>query len=305
MAIETVDILVQDDEVSPSVVDGVTVLVYDVTGTTLLTSGVTGAVTPGHIIFALEGGTGASVTYQLRFGITGGSIVSPQQIEVFSPPAGAPTGANNFEITASLFTLPVATDARLCRCSGYVYGPNGKPLQGIDIHFIPCFNPLVVDGIGVLGERKACRTDITGYVQMDLYRGGYYMATVESHENIQRQVLVPARSSMNMNKLLFPLVEAVTFAPTGGWALAVDAELEIVPTVVASDFRTLEGSGSEDVLYTTADPAIASVSTQADKIVIRGVAAGSTTLTVTRADTSIVYIPDPGITGGSVAITVS
>lgn len=305
MAIETVDILVQDDEVGPSPVDGVTVLVYDVTGTTLLTSGVTGAVTSGHIQFPLEGGTNSSVLYQLRFAITGGTIVTPQQIEVFSPETDAPTGVNNFEITASLFTLPVATDARLCRASGYVYGPNGKPRKGIDIHFIPCFNPLVVDGIGVLGERIACRTDATGFVQVDLYRTGYYMATVESHENIQRQVLVPNRSSVNINKLLFPIVEAVTFAPAGAWALTIGVELEIVPTVTVSDFRVLEGSGSEDTLYTVADPTIASIVTRSDKIVLVGVAAGSTTLTVTRADTSIVYIPDPGITGGSVAITVS
>lgn len=306
MPIETVDVLVQDDEVTPNPVDGVNVLVYDATGTTLQTSGITGTPTAGHVEFSLNGEAAPNpVVYQLRFAINGGTIVSPQQIEVYSPASGSPTGTNNFEITASLFTLPVATDPRLCRCSGYVRGPDGRPRPGVNIQFIPCFNPLVVDGIGVYSERVETRTDEAGYVVVDLYRDGYYMATVESHENIQRQVLVPDRSSVNINNLLFPVVSAVTFSPVGPWNLTVGGELEITPTVTASDFRTLEGSGAEDVLYAVDDSSIATVDVASDKIVVRGVAAGSTTLTVTRSDTSIVYIPDPGVSGGSVTINVT
>ncbi len=304
MPLETVDILVQDDEVTPQPVDGVTVRVYDSAGTTLITSGVTGAVTPGRAEFTLDGDD-PPTEYQLRFSVNGGSIVSPQAIEVYSPPASAPTGANNFEIEASMFSLPPAVNARLCRCSGYVWGPNGRPRKGVDMHFIPCFNPLVVEDIGILGERVAVRSDEDGYVQVDLLRGGEYLATIETHENIQRHVVVPDRTSININHLLFPIVVDVDFTPTGPWTVAADAELEIVPVVTASDFRVLEGTGADDVQYATDDPDIADVTVAADKIVIRGIAAGTTTLRVTRQDESIVYVPDPGIDGGVVTITVT
>ncbi len=304
MAIETVTILVQDDEVVPSPVDGVTVRVFDATGTTFITSGVTGAVTPGEVDFSLNGDD-PPILYQLRFHINGGSIVSPQQIEVYTPPANSPTGTNNFEVTASLFSLPVAADPRCCRVSGYMRGPDCKPRKGIDIHWIPCFNPLVVDDIGVLGERVATRTDEDGYIQVDLYRDGYYQATVESHENIQRQVLVPDRSSVNVNHLLFPIVVKSEFSPAGPFVVASGGELEITPTITASDFRVLEGVGAEDVSYTTDDPDIATVAVRNDKILLQGVAPGSTTLRVARLDESIVYIPDPGIDGGTVTVTVT
>ncbi len=305
MALETVLITVQDDEVVPSPVDGVTVQVYDSTGTTLQTSGVTGAVNPGEVEFILNGDD-PPIEYQLRFSITGGSIVSPQAIEVYTPPANSPTGTNDFEITASLFTLPVAVDPRLCRASGYVRGPNGVARKGVDIHWVPCFNPLVVDDIGVLGERVATRTDSTGYIQVDLYRDGYYQATVESHESVQRLVLVPDRSSVNVNHLLFPIVVSAAFSPAGPFAVAVDDTLVVTPTITASDFRVLDGAGTDDVIYSTDDSDIATVAVNSDgTLTITGISAGSTNLTVARADQSIVYIPDPGISGGTVAITVT
>jgi hypothetical protein len=175
----------------------------------------------------------------------------------------------------------------------------------VDIHFIPCFNPLVVDGIGVLGERVATRTDEDGYISVDLYRDGYYLATVESQENVQREVLVPDRSSVNINHLLFPRVVSVAYSPAGPFTLAAGAELELTPTITASDFRELEGTGSEDVEYSTDDPSIADVRVGADAITLRGLSPGTTTLRVARSDLSIVYIPDPGISGAAITVTVT
>jgi hypothetical protein len=304
MAIETVDILVQSDEVAPEPVDGVTVRVYDAAGAALITSGVTGTVVPGRVEFSLEGSNPATV-YQLRFHLNGGSIVSPQQIAVYSPPAAAPSGANLFEVEATLFSLPPAADHRLCRCSGHVRGPDGIPRRGIDMHFIPCFNPLVVEGMGVLGERVRVKSDKAGFVQVDLYRNGIYRATIESHENIQREVVVPDRSSVNLNHLLFPVVAAVSFDPPGPWSIPAGAELEIEPTIRASDFRVLEGTGDADVTYAVDDTNIAHVAVRANRIYIRGLVVGATSFRVGRRDRSIVYIPDLGIGGAVVAVSVT
>jgi len=304
MALETVVVSAQDDQLTPQPVDGVVVRVFDDTGTTFITEGTTGSYLPGKVMFTLNGDA-SPVSYQLRFYVSGGSVVSPQYIEVYSPAALAPTGANNFLVTATTFVLPQATNPRLCRASGYIYGPNGIPRRGIDIHLIPCFNPLIVDGIGVLGERVAIRTDNTGYASVDLFRFGKYLATVESQENVQREIAVPDRSAVNLNDLLFPVVAVVEFDPVGPWTLGVGGSLVLVPELVASDFRTLTGTATEDVKYAVDDTSIATVTVETGTLTLHGLSAGSTTLRVTRKDTSIVRIPDTGIAGGVVSVVVS
>lgn len=303
MALETVRILVEDDAVVPAPVDDVVVRIYDVTGTTLITSGVSGAVDPGIVEVTLEGGATPEI-YQLRFFIEGGSIVSPQQIEVYTPASASPSGENNFSAEASLFTLPLSADIRLCRCSGYVRGPNGRPKRGIDLQFIPLFNPLLVGGATVLGERTAVRTDAEGFVSVDLFRFGMYEVTVESHENIQREVCVPDRSSLNIGDLLFPVVAVVEY-DIDPLVVSNGAALTIIPEVTTTDFRVLSGSGADDVLYTSDDPAIASIEVLSDRIVINGNTPGTTQLRAVRRDSSIVRIPDPGISGGVATITVT
>lgn len=305
MALETVLVSVNDDQVVPQPVDGVVVRVFDATGTTFITEATTGVPLPGQVMFTLNGAGPTPVTYQLRFYINGGAILSPQYIEVYSPPALAPTGANNFVVTASLFALPTATNPRLCRASGYVWGPDGHLLRGLDIAFIPCFRPLVVDGYGVLGERVNTRSDEDGYLSVDLLRDGIYQVTIESHENITRAVYVPDRSSINIFHLLFPLVISVDYTPAGPWTIATGASLDLTPVVKANDYRTLTGVADADVEYTVDDPAVASVTVGTDKITLKANAPGSTTLRVARRDTSIVYIPDPAISNGAVAITVT
>lgn len=306
MANETVEINVQDDSVVPQPVDNSVVRVFDVTGTTLITEGTTGGVTPGNVEFTLPGTAAPTPTrYQLRFYINGGAILSPQYIDVYSPPSGSPTGTNRFLITASLFTLPVATNPRLCRASGCIWGPDGEPIKGIDIFFVAQFRPLVVDGYGVLGERVDTRTDKNGYVQVDLFRNGIYQATVESHENVERCVVVPDRSSINIMHLLFPIVVKAEMDPAGPYALAVGADLDITPTITASSFQVLKGAAVDDVSYTIDDPAIAAVTIQADHITIHGSAPGTTHLRIARKDNSILYVPDPGIDGYLLPIVVT
>jgi hypothetical protein len=303
MALETVEITVQDDQIVPQLVDGVVARVFDETGTTFITEATTGSVLPGKVQVTLNGDD-PPIRYQLRFYITGGSILSPQYIDVYSPPAASPTGANNFLITASVFTLPVAVNPYLCRASGYVWGPDGRPRRGIDIAFVPLFRPLVVNGIGVLGERVNVKTDKNGYVQVDLLRDGMYYATVESHENVLREVAVPDRSSINIMHLLFPIVVAIDYG-VASVSVAVNGLTTLTPQVQASDFRVLEGSGSEDVQYSVDNPAVASVLVSPDNVVINGLSPGNTSLRVTRKDSSIIYIPDPGIDGAVLPITVT
>lgn len=301
MPLETVTVAVVDDEVVPQPVDGVTVRVFDTTGTTFITQAVTGAVNAGEVEFTLDGDV-SPTQYSLRFSKVGYSTLSPQAIEVYSPASGSPTGTNNFRVSGSVRSLPESADNRLCRVSGYIYDGAGRPKRGIDMHFIPLFSPLIVDGRGVLGERVTVRTDKSGYLEFDLWRDGCYQAVVESHENVVREVVVPNRSSINVMHLLFPVVESVVFnVPL---TVSVGGELSVTPTITGSNFQVLDGVAASDVLYATDDPAVATVTVNASTLVIRGMAAGTTNLTVTRLDQTILHVPDIGIAGSPATITV-
>lgn len=301
MALETVTIHVLTDDLSPVPVDGVSLRIYDSTGTTLITSGVSGAVTTGVLEVTLPGGS--PTPYQLRSYKAGVSIVSPQYLDVYSPPVDAPSGTNIFSVEAHVLGVSEATDSLLCRCSGFVRGPDGSARPGIDISFIPLFRPLVAGGSAVLGERVTVQTDAAGYVSIDLFRTGIYYATVESHDNTPREVVVPDRSSLNIAYLLFPVVAAITYDVA--LALATGTDLEVVPTVRCTNFQALDGVADADVSYSTDDPAIASINVLSDRIVVHGISPGTTTLRVTRTDNSVVYLPDPGLSGDETPVVVS
>lgn len=304
MPLEIVRVHVVDTSAIPEDVDGVVVRFYDSTGTVLITEAITGTVDPGIAEVTLDGDD-PPTTYQLRFFVVGGRIVSPQLIEVFSPPALSPTAANNFEVTAELNILASSPNPRLCRASGFVWGPDGRPRPGIDMHFIPCFNPLVVEGIGVLGERVATRTDKNGFVSVDLLRLGMYTATVESHENMQRVVAVPDRGNVNINHLLFPIVAGAQYTPAGPWVIPRETTLTVTPEVVATNFQVLTGTAARDVIYSTDDPSVASVEVTATQLIIHARSPGVTTLRIARRDRSIVYLPAPNLGASDVTIQVT
>lgn len=303
MALETVDILVESDDVVPEPVDDVTIQVFDSSGTTLLTQGTTGApAATGHVQFVLDGGD--PNTYQLRFSVTGGRISQPQSIEIYSPASASPTGTNNFRVTTTLFSLPVSADPLLCRASGYVVDATGFPRRGVDIYFIPRFNPLVSKGRSVLNERAAVRTDKDGYMSVDLFRNGVYGVVVETQENVRRDVYVPDRSHVNINHLLFPVIRRVEYDPAPPWALVTGQDLVVVPTLTATDFRSFNGSQG-DVLYESTDENVFTVKPGRDSITIRAQGTGNALLSVVRSDTSIVYLPDPGIDGNNAQVVVT
>jgi len=304
MAVELVDVLVRDITPPNDPIAAVTVFVYDGTGTTLITSAPTDVL--GHVQFMLPGTAAPTpTTYQLRTYKQGVSSPQPIYIQVFSPAAGSPTGTNNFRIDANVFVLPQAVHPKLCRLSGYVFWPDGRPKRGIDIHFIHRFNPLIVDGVGILGERVACRTDKNGYVQIDLWRKGCYRAVIESHENVGRSIHIPDLPAANINYVLFPRVQEVIFTPAGPWVVAVGANLHIGVQVLLTSGYVADGTAPDDVLYSlpSGEPS-ASLQVLDNELILHGAAPGGSTLTLTRADTSLAYDPDSPITGNGTPYTV-
>lgn len=310
MASETVRVFVVDEQTpTPSPLENVLVRIFNAAGDTFITQDYTDV--QGIADFTLDGDD-PPIEYQARLSKTGvafdGSLgddsKSPQLLEVYSPPASAPSGTNDFTIKGQSFSRPAASDPRLCRASGFFRRADGSPYPGLDLIFTPRFKPAIVDGDSVMWGSIHTRTDEDGYLEIDLYRGGEYSVLVETLDDCPRDVVVPDASSENLVELLFPVVDQVVFAPTSV-TLAVGETADVVPTVTASDQRVLDGAASNDVEYTVLDTDVATVSVQSDKIVITAVAAGMTQLDVGRLDESIVVIPDSGITYTALPITVS
>ena len=320
MASETVKIYAWDQ--NGDALTGVLVRVFDLAGTSFIAQNTTALVGSDAIAEFTLDGDDPPVGYTIRMSKTGvGFDVSlgeqystPQFIEVWSPAANSPTGTNDFDVKGETFTAPVATDSRLCRASGFFKDATGRALAWLDITLINDFKPAIVDGYGVLGSKIQLRTDTDGYVVVDLYRGGEYRAMIQSIQAAEvdvtgaivfdRELVVPDQASVSLVDLFFPVVEEITWTPDT-IALAVGDELALVPAVVGSDFRALEGTAHEDVLYEIADTDVATVAVQEDTLVITALATGTTELTATRRDQTIVFIPAAEITGSPLAITVT
>ena len=318
MAIETVKIYAWDQNSNP--LEGVLVRVFDATGTTFIAQNTTTLVGGDAIAEVSLDGDDPAIQYTIRLsktgvafdGALGDQYKTPQLIDIYSPPANAPTGKNDFDVKGETFERPVATDPRLCRCSGFFKDAAGRPLANLDMSFINQFRPAIVDGNAVLGERLQGRTDADGYFETDLYRGGIYevyiqsvqAATADDGGAFTRELHVPDEASHNLIHLLFPVVGEITWTPATV-SLAVDATLELVPLVKGTDLRELTGTALQDVEYEVEDPDIATIAVSSDKIVVTGKAAGTTNLVVTRKDQTIVTIPDAVITGSPLAITVT
>jgi hypothetical protein len=317
MALETVKIYAWDQ--NGDALEGVLVRVFDETGTTFIGQNTTALVGSDAIAeFALDGDD-PPISYTIRLsktgvafdGALGDEYKTPQLIAIYSPPANSPTGKNDFDVKGETFERPVATDPRLCRCSGFFKDASGRPLPNLDLFFINQFRPAVVDGNAVMGERLDARTDEDGYLELDLYRGGIYEVYVQSiqaatvdGEVFTREVHVPDQASANLIILLFPVVGEVVWTPAVV-SLAAGDTLDLVPLVKGTDGRELTGTAIEDAVYEVEDPTIATIQVGADTIIVTGVLPGTTNLVVSRKDQTVVIVPDPGITGSPLAITVT
>lgn len=319
MALETVRVYAVD-EVGDAL-SGVLVRAYDDLGA-LVTQNTTALVgVEAYCELALDGNNPPE-EYTIRLsktgvafdGTLGDDSKTPQSISVYSPEALAPvTGTNNFQVQGQTFTLSAATDPRLCRCSGFFVDASGRPLENLDIHFIPvCYNedqsdffPLIVDGYAVMGDKILTRTDEDGYLEVDLFRTAEVSALVQGLEHSRRIIKVPDSASVSLINLLFPVVTEVTFG-TNPVTIAVDAYVDIVLTILSSDGQTLDATDL-DVTFTSSDTGVATVQLQTDTGLLRvmGVASGATTITAARADDTIVTLPEEPVTYTPLVVTVT
>jgi len=287
MSYEQVDIYVLDTTASKLPIEGVVVSVYSADGSLFYTRSETDA--EGKVGFLLS-----NQTYSLRFYKTHVGFTQPQLIEVLEQTV-PPTVSNRFDVYGEVFTHPLAVDPRLCRASGFFRDVSGCPKRALDIHFVARFDPILLEGDAVVTERQIIRTDEDGYAQIDLIRFGNYCVMLQDREDIMRAVSVPDLASVNLPDLLFPRVKTVTLDPEGTFAMYVDDTVDVVPTVVTTDGRALDGLALSDVQWGSSDTAVATVVSAGDHLVITALASGTAYITATRRDSSIIAIPDTPI----------
>jgi hypothetical protein len=292
VAFQAVDLFISDTTPQHNPVSGVTVKVLSTDGTIVF--GLTATDANGHAGFLLPDGA----TYQVRFFKFSVSFTNPQLITV---PAGQ---AAAFNIPATLVTPPVPNDIRLCTAFGFFRDITGAPNNGLRIQFIAEFDPLWVDGAGVLKERNEVRTDKNGYAQINLFRHARYECTIAGEEDLVRKIAVPDLPNCNIVDLIFPIVASLVTTPPGpAFTITVGQEMPLGLKVYASDGECL-GSGIGDIIYSTSDQSVLSYNVYRDGLTLIGVGPGTAQLCARRADRSIVHIPDLPIAGQPLIVTV-
>lgn len=290
---QVVDFFVTDTAPAASPIEGVLLRLYSADGKLFYTDTITNA--EGHGGFLLDDG----VQYQLRLYKFQVSFTNPLLFSLAAPPA-----LNVFDVKGAVFVPPVALDPRLCRASGFFRRGTGAPAANVDAHFIPKFDPLLLEGAAVLTERDIIRTDERGFAQIDLIRCGEYDVTIQGMDDMRRTISVPDAPSVNLPDLLFPVVHQITFSPPGPFEVTIGTDLPIVPTIIASNGEVLPGTGAGAVLWGTEDPTTAAVLDNGTALALRAFKSGTTRLTARRSDTTIIRYPDLPILGVPQLITV-
>lgn len=302
MSFETVDFFVNDTSPSALPVAGVVVKVLSQDGKLTYSQATTDS--SGHAGFLLPSGIPMQVrTYKFGVGFT-----NPQLFTVLPSPL-APGQTNSFNIVATLLTPPVPTDARLCTAFGFFRDVTGAPQANVEIHIIAKFDPVWLEGAGVLKERVIVRTDDNGYVQVNLIRNGQYDCTIQGEEDITRHISVPDAVNVNLPDLIFPIVSQIVLVPPGPFTVPHGTELAVQMTVYGSDGENL-GIGVGDIMVSTSDNSVLGYTFSPGGLVLIGIAPGTAQLNIKRADCSIVHVPDPGITiagnpNGTIQVTVT
>jgi hypothetical protein len=300
MALESVELLILSDAVTPAPVAGVVVRVFDSTGTTFITSATSDVA--GLVDFTVNV-PGVSEIFQLRFYKASVSFTSPQRIEVFSPAAGSPTGTNTFETSAHVQVMAEAVDPLFCRLSGFVVLPDGRPYQGLRVHWIFNGSPQAADGRGVLGERVTTATDRTGFMQVELLRGGCYNAMVVSDHQYEREIVIPDAPAVNVIHVLYPQIATIVWSPPTSLTVGTTVSFPLIATTFAG--VELRGTANGDLDFSVDHPERLAVSTTDELVVVTALAPGPVVLRAQHKNKSIRYVPSSGdITGGTASITV-
>ena len=325
----TVTIFVEDDQPSPSPIDGVAVRVYDADDN-FITEGTTGAGADpaGTFTLILTGTPSPGTNYIIRLSQDGTTFVNgPTQLIMVLDPL-VPPDTNVFEFVGTIPVTPTATDPDLCRVYGDFRNISLEPAKGMVLEFKPI--PVFSDPGGtsrllgafnsqpallrthILTRGKKVMVEDDGSFCVDLPREGCFKVHIHGFEDpieIVEFLYVPDAASCSFIDLLYPYVSAFSF-DDNPVAVGVGATLEVPFTLAMSNGQTIEDLDvlSDLLDFTIADETIVEVTLfSSTSVTVKGLQAGATTIDVTRNGDNVVPSRPPisALVVTSLAVTVS
>ena len=191
--------------------------------------------------------------------------------------------SNNVTLTGTAITAGTASDASLCRVSGYLYDIQGQPLRGYQFTLRHIHTPIVYStNTLVLSELQTITADKTGLVTFDVYRKGKVKIELRGRIlDLMRECTIPDASSATLVDIVFPYIKSVAFSTADASAsVAVGSAYSYTITGTFSDGTTLDVSGQATLA--SSNTGVATVSSAS----ATGVTAGSSLISVTAIDTS-------------------
>lgn len=319
-------IKVQNDDVSNTVVSGVSIYLYT-TSSVFVTSGTTNSSGVMTIDVPID-------TYDLLFFKQAMTVPQPQRIVMSS------MGTNNFLVTGHIRTMPESLDTTLCKVSGFVVDNTGTKTKDVYVRFNPIYENMILNGNQILNTPQSFNCDKRGYFEFDLVRTLKYQVFIEGHP---WTVIckVPDMPSINLFDLIFPLPISITkSASTITLPLSGGQNTSVTYTVNYSDHNTgplfnnwsgdwsiyncwdsnwwqacevlpfwwnqdgLQG-GWSIIHVDNSNPTVATFSSNMTNFIINPLVTGSTTITFTRLiNPHYIWINGPTFTTSTLTITV-
>jgi hypothetical protein len=303
-----VDVYVLSDAQAADPIEGVIVSIFDPSASYAQVGQVQTDVN-GRAAFLLPGLTPAKV-YEVRFykmGVIFGGVAGILVLE----PATFP---NVFDVFGHVVVLDMATDPRLCRCTGRFLDFSNRAMVGGIVRIFTNESgfqvPRVVDGNLIAGESKTLTVDANGYVVVDLHRGGEYNITFSGELDVVWTIKVPDLPSANLVDLICPYPVSITWDPTAAPGDAVSFQVGFglsIPLTVLFNTGEERTTGLPTwLLVSSSDEAIATAQLTDSSVVVTGISPGvALVLLECKPDSYPSRIPPPSILPVPLTVTVT
>lgn len=303
-----VDLYVMSDASVPAPIQGVTVSLFDPAASYAL-AGQTQTDSEGRASFLLPGLDPAKA-YEARFyklGVIFNGVVGVPVLEPTTTP-------NIFDISGHVVTLAVATDPRLCRCTGRFLDFSNRAMVGGIVRIFTKESgfqiPKVVDGNMIAGEAKTLTVDANGFVVVDLHRGGEYNVTFSGELDAVWSFKVPDAPSANLVELIHPQPTFITWdqatAPSDAVSLQVGFALPIPLTLLFSNGEERTTGLPTWLQAESSDDSIATVRLVDGMAAVTAVSPGVALVLVScKPDLYPSRMPPPSISVAPLTVTVT
>ena len=229
MALQVVNIVVVDSQPVPDPVENMTIRILLPDDITIVTEGVTGPA--GELSLLLDD---VNPSYLMRFYKLGYAVPQPQTFNMQAP------YPMTLDVVATAPTRSTATDPKMCRVTGTLVDPYGRPPRQRYVHTRPVRDPnsfqvvpqmLLVDGADIVSDEQ-------GRVVFDLFRCSLYDIQVPGWIDTPLTIEVPDADSIDLVDLVFPTPTTAGLAdddPVPPLTVGVGDIETIHPTVLLSN----------------------------------------------------------------------